>query len=335
MKRLLRPLSLLYTFITSLRNYLYDRDIFRNEWLPVPVISVGNLSVGGTGKTPLVKKIAEDAVRSGKTTAIVSRGYKRKSKGELVVSRGNGPKVSVGDAGDEPYMLSYFIPEAVIIVNSDRVAAAKTAHKTFHADIILMDDGFQHRRLGRKYDIVVVPAEDILSKEKVLPEGRLRESWKGLSRATHIVVPGLNTNNADFIKEFVRKYSSGRIIPAEKQTVPVLKNPHKNQSIPLDRLSETPKIYGIAGIGQPEKFQKDLREMRMELIAFRSYADHYSYSREDQYQILDNFAASEADYLVMTAKDFVKWDADLLRKNPLFYIPLNYEIPDSFLLELQ
>lgn len=331
MKKLLIPLAWLYRAITSFRNLCYDKNWFRVERVSAQVISVGNLSVGGTGKTPLVKYIANHCIQSGHKVAIISRGYKRKSKGQVIVSEGNGPIVPVADAGDEPYMLSYLIPEAVIIVNNNRVKAAQTAVHSYHAEIVIMDDGFQHRRLGRDYDIVIVPAEDILDRERVLPAGRLRESWSGLKRASHVILSGLSTAEA---VEFVSEMTHARLIPAQKKTTPEMQNPVSGLTIDIESLNEVSEIFALAGIGNPEQFRTALEKMALRIVHFEKFPDHYNFSQTDQEKILEDFSKTEAKYFVMTAKDFVKWDRYYLERYPIFYLPLEYGFSEDIFSDM-
>ncbi|MBD3273757.1 MAG: tetraacyldisaccharide 4'-kinase [Candidatus Marinimicrobia bacterium] len=334
MKKLLLPFAWLYRAITSVRNICYDNNWFRVRHVSVPVISVGNLSVGGTGKTPLVKYIANRCIQSGYTVAIISRGYKRKSRGQVIVSEGSGPVVPVTDAGDEPYMLSYLIPESIVIVDADRVAAAQTAIKDYHAEILIMDDGFQHRRLGRDYNIVVVPVQDVLNHESVMPAGRLRESWNGLRRASHIILTGASDANNRRALQFVASRTDARIISAEKQTQPVLKNPLKDLTIDIESLDKAPDIFALAGIGNPEQFRLALEKMAVNTVHFEKFPDHYYYSNADQRKILADFSASGAEYLVITAKDFVKWEQDFLKSYPIFYLPLEYSFSEDIFADI-
>jgi len=332
MRTLLTPVSWLYSGAMQLRMRLYRTGIFSGYQSNVPVISVGNLSVGGTGKTPLVEYLASYFLEHSYTVAVVSRGYKRASRGQVIVSRGVGPEVSVDQAGDEPYMLSVLYPNLRVVVDKSRVDAAKTAVNRLDADVIIMDDGFQHMALTRDVNIVLVPVEDILNRERVLPAGRLREPWKSLKRATHIVLTDNgNGRNWEAAERFIHKFTEGKIYRGQKRLGIEFHNPVKQENIPLVELEAFPNIIALAGIGNPEQFRMSLEGLPAHLVEFRGYADHYSYPLAEQKRVLEDFRSIGADYLVMTAKDFVKWDQDLARENPIYFLPVEFSLPAEFM----
>lgn len=328
MRGLLAPLGWLYGGAMRLRNLAFDRGVFRQQQVDVPVISVGNLNAGGTGKTPLVEHLANNFLRDKYTVGVVSRGYKRQSSGQVIVSRGEGPVVSVREAGDEPYMLSLLAPELRVVVNADRVQGATTLMRKFDVDIILMDDGFQHRSLARDIDIVIVPAEDLVTKESVIPAGRLREPWSGLDRATHVLIAEENKKE-DSHEKILHKYTDAHLFHGKKLTSSTLKNPVRGESLPLSEFEFASPVFAIAGIGYPEKFQRALRQLPLVLKTFRRYPDHHYYTLKEQRDLLTQMQKHGADMLVMTAKDFVKWDKTLLAENPVYYLSVEYQISPS------
>jgi len=319
---LLWPLSLLYRCVIYYRNRCYDLGICKTIDVGIPVISVGNISVGGSGKTPLVEHLARDFVQRGITPAIISRGYKRESHGQVVVSEGNGPIVSVADAGDEPYMLSMLVPGAIVIVNTNRVAAAKTAQNEYHADVIVMDDGFQHRRLQRNSDVVILPLEDLLKKKQLLPAGHLRENYTALTRATQIAITISNGNNPDWkrVETFLRKHTSAPVYRYIKKTHPTLHNPVTGNIIDLRNLPEIPAIHIVAGIGNSTNFLDALKQLPIDIVEIQTFPDHFRYPPESQQKILERFRHNSACYLVMTAKDFVKWDKNLISDDSIYFM---------------
>lgn len=332
MRSLLTPFSWLYSGAMKLRTRLYDAGLLSQYRCEVPVISAGNLSVGGTGKTPLVEYIAANLLQRNLKVGIVSRGYKRTSSGQVIVSKGNGPEVSVAEAGDEPYMLAALHPELRIVVDKSRVNAAKTAKNQLASDVILMDDGFQHLALARDVNIVIVPVDDVVSHERVLPAGRLRESWKSLERATHIVLTGEGeSGNEEAAEQALRSLTNAKIYRGRKDTGSVLGNPVKVEQIPLAEMEKPPAVMALAGIGHPEQFRKSLEKLPVNISEFRAYPDHHNYSADEQKKVLSDFRKSDADYLVMTAKDFVKWDRKLVQKNPIYFLPVKFELPTELL----
>lgn len=324
---LLRPLSWLYRGGILLRNRGYDLDLLSSVTVDAPVISVGNLRMGGSGKTPLVEHLGRRFLRDGYRVAIVSRGYKRQSSGQVVVSRGQGPEVAVAHSGDEPYMLSLLLPDAVVVVDADRVAAARTAVRDFNANFILMDDGFQHRRLKRTSDIVVIPAEDITTRARVVPAGPLREPWSGLRRATHLLVVGQpDPAGSQAAERFLRQWSDAPVFWGEKTSLPVLENPVADRRVNLEDLEQPPAVLALAGIGAPHSFRTALEALPVQVESFREYPDHFHYPRDLQEQLLEEMEVRRAEYLVMTAKDYVKWDQDLCWRANIFFVRPRYTI---------
>ncbi len=322
----LLPLSWLYGAVVSVRNLCYDRKWCHSAQVDIPVISVGNLRVGGSGKTPLVKHVVRELLRVGFRPAIISRGYRRQSAGQMVVSEGEGPVVAVEKAGDEPYMLSTLLPEAVIIVDEDRVAAARTAGEHYQCDVIVMDDGFQHRALQRDCDIVLVPIDDLLRKEPLLPAGRLREPFGSLKRATHpVLVAPNNQVNWHAGEELIRRFTRAQVFRGVKFTEPVLRNPSQQKSIDLRNLQESPVGFVVTGIGDHRSFRKALDQLPLKIIQCQSYPDHYEYPMQEQRRILEQFTASDAQYLIMTAKDFVKWESALVEQYNIFFVSLDFQ----------
>lgn len=335
-RKTLRPLSWLYTKIMQVRNIAYNRHIFSIDRVNIPVISVGNLSVGGTGKTPLVEHLARDFQSQGKTVAIVSRGYKRTSEGQVVVSQGSGPEVAYSDAGDEPFMLAKLLPQLRIVVNTDRVAGARYAEDQLGADLVILDDGFQHRALARDIDIVLVPIEDLRTSAHVLPEGRLRESWNALKRATYVIVPLTPAESPDHeqIHRFISTYTDAPVYFAEKKTTSVLQSLSKAQSIPFHSVQPHANIFGIAGIGHPENFRDELERIGFQIVEFQSFPDHFPYPLEVQASLIDNYKRLGADYFLMTAKDYVKWAPEYLHDYPIYYLPTEYHLNPDFMDDL-
>ena len=188
-KILASPFAFLYGIGQALHKGAFARGIIKSYGLSVPVISVGNITCGGTGKTPIVIDITQKLVDNGHKVAIISRGYKRKSTKPLtVVSDGQGNFASCLEAGDEPLMIAQTVRKAVIISSSDRLAAAKYAIDTYKCDLVLLDDGFQHYRLKRDLDLVLVDYSDDILNDSLLPAGRLREPASNLKRCANVII---------------------------------------------------------------------------------------------------------------------------------------------------
>ena len=330
MRQLLQPLTPLYRGVVQTRNWCYDHQVLRSHRVSVPVVSVGNLSVGGSGKTPLVEYLSTGFQQAGKKVGIISRGYKRKSSGQIIVCEGDGPVSTPERAGDEPYMLSLLHPEWIIVVDEDRAEAAETAVREYAVDVLLMDDGFQHRKLARDVDVVVIPVSHTSDHMRLLPSGDLREPWSSLSRATHIVLRGdVGENLWEKAEQWIADFSNATLYRGVKRTVPVLRSRFQDSEKPFEDFDLPPSVFAVTGIGDPGSFQDALRASGCSLSGFQAFPDHYSYSPESQHHILTEFHQSGADMLVMTAKDIVKWDEAVLKENPVYYLPVEFTLePD-------
>src|SRR5579883_104077 len=203
MRKLLLPFSWLYGVIIWLRNLFYDLDIFSAEKVSKPVISVGNITTGGSGKTPCVEYIVDMLLKDGHTPAVVSRGYSRKSKGVVVVSDGRGKYADVGQSGDEPLQIAKKFPKAIVIVGEKKVDAARKA-VILGADCIIADDAFQHRQFARTLDVVLCGEELATGKNTLLPAGNGREPLGSLSRANIVLASSSDKNT---VEKNLRRYS--------------------------------------------------------------------------------------------------------------------------------
>ena len=202
LKILLYPFSILYGFIIVIRNLFFDIGIFKTRKVNVPVISIGNITAGGTGKTPIVEYLTQYFLEQNHKVAVISRGYKRKTKGTVVVSDGKLLIYNASECGDEPLQIASKFPEAIIIVDENRYRAAKLAEEKFKCDIILMDDGFQHRNLHRDFDVVVIDVTKPPNKEGLLPSGFKREPLSSLKRADAIIFSRWNDSKKFEIDKF-------------------------------------------------------------------------------------------------------------------------------------
>ena len=293
---LLEPVARLYAAAVGLRNRFYDQPA-RAHAVGAPVISVGNLTVGGTGKTPMVAWLARELERRGRRPAVISRGYGGKAgRGPLLVSDGGGPRVDASVAGDEPTELATAHPGLIVVVGSDRVAGARAAIKA-GADVLLLDDGFQHRRLARDLDLVLLEAHDPFGNYRTLPSGRLREPLRGLRRADLVLLTRAEVDETFPLIE--------RVVRVHHASVPIVRCGHRivdwlrdgNQPV-------APPVRAVAfcGIGNPERFRLDLQRAGVELLGFHSVGDHRRFRHEE----LSAWAAEAARHevpLITTAKD--------------------------------
>lgn len=296
---LLTPVAALYGLVVRARDRYYRRP--GTAWHPgIPVISVGNLTVGGTGKTPLVAWLAARLLDTGRRPAIVSRGYGGSAgDGPLVVSTGDGPRVTAERSGDEPFLLARRVPEAVVIVGSDRRRSALAAAAE-QADVLILDDGFQHRRLGRDLDIVLLDADSPFGNRRLLPAGRLREPLPALGRADVLLITRSRPEDAHpDIERVVRRYNA---------RAPVLSAGHRALGFFDSRGQQAAapgRALAFCGIGSPARFRADLEQLGLQLSDFVTFPDHHPYS-EAEVRSLAQRADELGVPLVTTEKDLVR-----------------------------
>ena len=301
----LPPLSLLYGAVTRTRLSLYRRGTFQTTKLDRPVISIGNITTGGTGKTPLVEYVARMIAAEGKKVCILTRGYGRKDPHlQVIVSDGYDVLASPSEAGDEPYLLATkLVGQAAVISSADRIAAGEEAIKDFGTEVFVLDDGFQHLRLARDLNIVCVDATNPWGGGRLLPYGRLRESLDGMSRADCVVLTRCDqVESVEALRAEVRELIEERPI-FESRMRPVraasLKNGPETIALPE-------RVGGFCAVGNPASFFKSLRDLGYEVGLERAFADHHVYTAGDIEQLNQLATQTGSSALITTAKDAVK-----------------------------
>lgn len=305
--RALSPLTPLYRAVLAARVTAYRRGWKKSHHLPAPVISVGNLTFGGTGKTPTVLALVRDLVRRGRRPAVLTRGYGRESSQPIVLV---GPNLaaSPSEAGDEPLELASRLPGVPIVVNPDRAGGGKIAIDC-GADVLVLDDGFQHLRLYRDLDLVLVDAGDPWGGNRLPPLGRLREPVAAISRASAVLVtklrPSEDSPPADIVKR-VRRYAPAvPVLGARLEAHHVLSG---NSILEPDVLRDT-AVFAFAGIGRPAAFRSQLERSGARVVGFRWFRDHHAYGDDQARELITN-ARELGATLVTTAKDAVKLPKD-------------------------
>lgn len=324
---LLPPLSILYGAVTRTRLSMYRRGTFQTSKLERPVISVGNITTGGTGKTPLVEWVARTLAAKGKKVCILTRGYGRKDPHlQVIVSDGYGVLASPGEAGDEPYLLATNLKGmAAVISSADRFAAGQEAIKDFGSDCFVLDDGFQHLRLARDLNIVTIDATNPWGGGSLLPYGRLREAPEGLSRADCVVLTRCDqVRDVDSIRAEISKFTGDRpIFCSEMRTSRV--SPLKNGPEPL---TPPARVFGFCAVGNPRSFFEHVRRAGYELALEKSFPDHHVYSQDEIDAIVREAKALAATGLITTAKDAVKL-RNLSFQLPCYVLEIDILIEDS------
>ncbi len=301
----LSPLSLLYGAVTRTRLSLYRRGTFQTTKLERPVISIGNLTTGGTGKTPLVDYVSRIIASQGKKVCILTRGYGRKDPHlQVIVSDGYDVLASPAEAGDEPYLLATRLTGvAAVISSADRITAGLEAIKDFGTDCFVLDDGFQHLRLARDLDIVSIDATNPWGGGSLLPYGRLRESPENLSRADCVVLTRCDqVSGVEPLRAEIVRLSDGRPV-FESHMQPMRVTSLKNAS---EMLAPPMRVGAFCGVGNPRSFFENLRQAGYELALEKSFPDHHDYSQDEIDSLCRSAREVGADVLITTAKDAVK-----------------------------
>lgn len=300
------PLSLVYRSIVWIRNKCYDNEIFRSlKVKKSKVISVGNISVGGTGKTPVIKFLADYLAASGIKVAILSRGYKRHSKGSVIVSDGNQILSDIRQAGDEPFLLASKLPNVPVVAESDRRKGALLLEDRFQPDVILLDDGFQHRRLARDLDIVTVDASTGFGRGLLLPAGFLREPIGSLKRASLIWLTRVNqSENADTIIARIKQVTQAPIISSYHQPEGLIQAATHDR-FPLSYLSQK-NVLLFSGIANHPAFEKTVVALGAIISDHEKFPDHYHYQPHDVERIMALAKSKQAQLILTTEKDFVR-----------------------------
>jgi tetraacyldisaccharide 4'-kinase len=310
----MNPFSAIFGAGVALRNTLYDRGVFQVRKLQRPVVSVGNLSVGGSGKTPFVIALGQLLKEREIEFDILSRGYGRRTTSVAVVDPAGSPR----QFGDEPLLMAQRL-QVPVIVGADRFQAGLLAEKAFSSKLHLLDDGFQHRRLHRDFDIVMLPNADLDA--ALLPAGRLREPVSSLKRADAVVIGPDENDFADSpllrdsleTVERVMRFEEGQAPP--QLMVLSAEIWHMKRNIYLEETPERPVVF--CGIARPGQFFSGLRELGVEPVKTVAFPDHHLYSEGDIRRLLALKSSAEAGGFITTEKDLVNLGALAERLQPL------------------
>jgi len=339
---LLLWLSSIYARIVETRLSLYRSRWFRAHHLGCPVISVGNITVGGTGKTPVVEMIARELTAGGRKVAILSRGYKSVPKplwGRLIdklmrkkaiftpriVSDGKALLLDSRTAGDEPFMLANNLRDVVVLVDRDRVKSGLFAIDKFQRDALILDDGLQYLRLGRRLDVVLVDRQAPFGNDYMLPRGTLREPPANLRRATHIFLTKCTgEDNSDLISQLRTLNRTADIIECTHRTRH-LRNLLTGETKPLEFLNGL-TIGSICGIAAPESFENALRGHGANLSLTKTYTDHHRYTEREIDLFIRRCAKRNIPAIITTEKDAVRIPRIINPEVPIYYLRVEIEI---------
>lgn len=294
----LTVISLGYRLIVGVRNKLYDRGLLKSHRASVPVLCVGNLTTGGTGKTPLVAWLARFVAEKGLRPAILTRGYK---------ARTTETPHGVTTNSDEPAELAQGCPGVPVIVNGDRVAGAAEAVRNHDAQVLLMDDGFQHRRLGRDLDIIAIDATVPFGYGRLLPAGFLREPVSSLKRAGAVVVTRSDQVSEDTLSQIESRIRQVRpdLVIARSVHAPIGARRSDGPDIGLDEL-QGKKVFAFCGLGNPKAFFATVQACGCLLAGSQAFNDHHAYTDDDLAKLHETARSKGAELLLTTQKDWTK-----------------------------
>lgn len=330
-------LSRIYLELVQWRLRLYKDRIFRPRTLGCLVVSIGNLSVGGTGKTPVVEVFARTLAKKGRRVAVLSRGYRSKDVPFLeglisrlrrrsvhipprVVSDGDMLLLDSEHAGDEPYMLANNLKDVVVLVDKDRVKSGRFAIRHFGADTLILDDGFQYLPLKPRLNVLLIDATNPFHNHHLLPRGLLREPIDNIRRADYIfLTKSTGGNHLRHLRGFIKRHNHrAEIIECTHKPL-YLEDAYSQQRFALDLLKGR-KVASIAGIAAPESFERFLATLGAELVHFERYADHHRYSQQEAINFLNRSLASGAEIALTTEKDAVRFPKLNRRDIPVLFM---------------
>ncbi len=335
-------LSILYGNIVRLRNYCYETRMIKSRQLGSPVVSIGNITVGGTGKTPMVIMLAETLKKEGFRPAILSRGYGGKKRDRItVVSDGKNVLMGIQEAGDEPLLMAQSLGDVPVITGKKRYSTGRYAIDQMKADILLLDDAFQHRSLERDLDIVLLDGERPFGNDYMLPRGMLRESKRALKRADIVVLTGndWDRKESEGVVKTLRKYTDAPLFFASRKPDSLIDG-KTGEKLPLDYLKGR-RVCAFSGIAKPENFRESLVSLGGNIVSFIPFPDHHVYEEKDIKEIGRRVAESSAEIVITTEKDGVKlidfprFSQDIyLLKIEMEIIPSNHEFTTLILERL-
>jgi len=323
MNRALLPLSWLYGAGTFIRNKAFDLGILTTSRASVPVIAVGNMTAGGTGKTPFVEYLVRLLLQRGRAVAVVSRGYGRTTRGVVVVSDGHRLLAAAHEGGDEPLQMAKKFPAIRVVVGERRLDAARKAAGDLGADVIVLDDAYQHRYLHRDLNILVLEASRDIRREPMLPAGMRREQLAGVSRAHCVAWSGVSHGSslASLSADIASWYRGPAI--AYRFIAEAVCRAADDSPVPHQRHGS--RLLAFSGIGNHRRFVEGLCGEGWSVAADIEFPDHHWYGGGDVQRILREFRDTHADFLMTTEKDAVRLNADAeIRRNLLQAYPVLY-----------
>jgi tetraacyldisaccharide 4'-kinase len=323
---ILLPFSYIYGLILVVREYLYKKNIFKTRSLSRPVISVGNLTLGGTGKTPLTIWLAEYFKKNGYKSAILTRGYKGRSRNKKIIINDKNLLYNNAKIGDEPLLMAKKLEDVPVIIGKNRYNSAILGEKNFKPDVYILDDGFQHIKLRRDLNILLLNGDMPFDNGKLFPSGSLREPIKSIKKADVIIITKIDNSSEEIIHN-VRDYSSAPIF-FMNYSVLGLKSFDGDKLITPEQFSSL-KSIAFSGIANHKHFIETILKNGIEIIDYVRFSDHHYYKKKDIKKIISLFIKSQVDVIITTGKDAVKINSFIWKPYPFYYLDINVEIKES------
>ena len=332
----LKCFSYLFRAVVATRLFLYRVGICRRFPLGCQIISVGNITAGGTGKTPVVEIFARELQKSGRKVAILSRGYRKKEapwyqrmfretiEPPRIVSDGKRLLLDSEMGGDEPYMLASNLPGVVVLVDKNRVKSGRYAVKHFHCDTLILDDGFQYLKLQHHHEITLVDKQNPFGNTYLLPRGVLREPIQNIKRADFLFITKSDGNSEELRTQLRELNPRAEVIECCHQPR-FLRNVYSREELPLDWLKGR-NVTTLSGIAVPQSFENSLRTMGAHVIYCERYADHHRYAAQEINDALNKSADLHAEALITTEKDAVRFPRLETTPIPVFYLRVDIRI---------
>src|SRR5476651_343227 len=334
--------SKVFQIAVKIRRWLYNVRILRDKTLGVQVIAIGNLTVGGTGKTPVVEKFARELRDAGRTVAILTRGYRskplplhRQILNKILLREDQTPPRVVSDgksllldsemAGDEPYMLASNLKDVVVLVDKDRVKSGRYAIEKFGCDTLLLDDGFQYWRLrGRRHDVVLVDRQQPFGNEHIFPRGTLREPHSHLARAHTIFITKSDGNTSELRARISKLNSTAAVIECIHSPL-YFEDVFTGEQTDLNFLRGK-KVASLSGIAQPEGFEQMLVKLGGELVYSKRFADHHRFTQQEVLNEINRSKKRAAEVIITTPKDAVRFPKIDRRDLPIYFMRVEIKI---------
>ncbi|MBR0289528.1 MAG: tetraacyldisaccharide 4'-kinase, partial [Selenomonadaceae bacterium] len=325
-------ISLIYKGLVNLRLLGYQLGFSGKERLNCFVISLGNITVGGTGKTPTAQRLAKEIRDMGYRVVILNRGYRAKFYGEVgIVSDGKNLNMDATEAGDEAYMLAKHLPNVPVLIGARRAVTGQYAIEKFGAEVVILDDGYQHWQVIRDLDILLIDAVSVFGNGHLLPRGTLRESISHISRASVCLLTKVDQakeGSRDLIRKTVRKYNSSALlvesIHEPRCLIPLAEwsTNLAGEGISVETIKSR-RVMAVSAIGNPASFERTLRDLGAEIISSLRYPDHHDYTIMEMEDILRQADSFGAEMIIVTEKDAVKIPEEVAKENwriPIFVI---------------